>query len=378
MHFSPLFSQMPKNGGLGIEDPAFTWPDASSQRNCPTDIFKCLEEPRVSDPSMSSLRPSFKNSPKEIAKLSENTLQDLGFGMNTGGAAPRTVNRSRMFPDRLRPSSASTCGDLEEPHRVTPQKSRRVPDDDYIRDASQPGKLISPSKYKGSSRHRSVSRTSNISIKRSSTEHRCRNPDPERKKVLMHQVARYWNECIGLADEEKEQAKAEIDQLRFDLQQRQTQLHEAQQQLRRERENSQRMEDALKQVEQKNAEQSRETQHLTEELSSVREQLASSKEKAGIIKAKSRAYRAKLNEAILEQQRLFVQAKDFYSSSIQQLREENDKRDSQHRAVEEALANTGRKREQLKQCLEDMQTNYEEQLRSSKVLEFQFGSNSAD
>ena len=184
----------------------------------------------------------------------------------------------------------------------------------------------------------------------------------------MNQVARYWNECIGLADEEKAHAKAEIESLRKELHRQQARLSDAQQKFDKERANRQAVEGRLEAAENSHAEIFQENSELVEQVRHLKEDLESSKERAKTLEGKHRTYRAKLNEAILEQQRLFLQAKDLYNESIQNLRQENEARVVESQKIEKALADSTQKRTKMKECLEELRSNFEQQVQESRLF----------
>ncbi|KAG5974614.1 hypothetical protein E4U56_004424 [Claviceps arundinis] len=270
------------------------------------------------------------------------------------------MSSDRPYPDERRPSSASTCGDLEGPHRIDAFKhlgtSHGHNDTDLI------GRILSPRVCDTALSQRSRSRTSNMSRKRSITGKQNSKPDPERKTLLMNQVARYWNECIGLADEEKAHAKAESDSLRKELQRQQEKLQEAEQKFETERTNRQALEGRLAAADKAHSSICQENSELLEQVGKLKEEVETSKERAKTLNGKYRTYRAKLNEAIVEQQRLFTQAKDFYNQSIQDLRQEHEARMLDSKAIEQALADSVQKRAKIKECLEELRLDFEQQV----------------
>ncbi|KAG6033018.1 hypothetical protein E4U41_007042 [Claviceps citrina] len=272
-------------------------------------------------------------------------------------------SNSRPYLDQFRPSSASTCGDLEGPHRITAYKQPGTSYERNVTDAA--GRIISPGVYDTALSHRSRSRTSNISIKRSNAGKQ-NKPDPERKKLLMNQVARYWNECIGLADEERAHAKAEAESLRDDLHRQQAKLQEAQASLDKERTDRQALEDRLEVAEKTQAVIRQENSELVEQVGQLKEDLETSKERAKTLNGKYRTYRAKLNEAIIEQQQLFTKAKDLYNESIRNLRQEHEARMLESKGIEKALAESAQKQTKMKECLEELRSSFEKQMQEKQ------------
>lgn len=347
------------------EDPGFTWQ------------HRALNRPKMHDMSDKRLaETSDRNKPllSNFTMLSQVGSRDISdeqaILLNTihpkdNSRGNKTTNDSNRTNGHARPSSVSTCGDLEGPYRVTPHKSRLSVDDEPSGISRHPEHIFDNAGYDGGCNSRSRSRTSNISRKRSSVNKHRSKPDPGRKKMLMHQVTQYWNECISIAEEEKAQAKLEIDQLRDELRQQHTKLQEAQQLLETERTERQDMDKTLKEVEEKNVEAMLENSTMCEESTALKEQLRSSKERAAVLTEKSKTYRTKLNEAILEQQRLFLQAKEFYHESIQKLRQENENRVAETKVIETALANSREKREKMRHCLDELRSGVERDIIAS-------------
>lgn len=273
------------------------------------------------------------------------------------------MSSDRPYPDERRPSSASTCGDLEGPHRINTFKHLGT---SHGHNDTLVGRILSPRVCDTALSQRSRSRTSNMSRKRSITGKQSSKPDPERKTLLMNQVARYWNECIGLADEEKAHAKAESDSLRKELQRQQAKLQEAEQKFETERTNRQALEGRLAAADKAHSSICQENSELLEQVGKLKEEVETSKERAKTLNGKYRTYRAKLNEAIVEQQRLFTQAKDFYNQSIQDLRQEHEARMLDSKAIEQALVDSVQKRAKIKECLEELRLDFEQQVQESK------------
>ncbi|KAG5998070.1 hypothetical protein E4U43_002509 [Claviceps pusilla] len=306
-----------------------------------------------------------QSSPRNVALNESLPFDPVQLKLDPARGNGMMGSDGRPYPNERRPSSASTCGDLEGPHRITPFKHHLGTSNEH-QFSDSGGRILSPGVCGTAFSQRSRSRTSNISIKRSHAGKHNSKPDPERKKLLMNQVARYWNECIGLADEEKAHARAEIESLRNELHRQQAKLQDAWQKFDKERTNRQALEGRLDATEKTHAVTCQENSELAEQVAQLKEDLESSKERAKTLHGKHRTYRAKLNEAILEQQRLFIQAKDLYNESIQNLRQENEARMIQSKAIEKALADSTQKRTEVKKCLEELRSNFEKQLQEKQ------------
>jgi chromosome segregation ATPase len=168
----------------------------------------------------------------------------------------------------------------------------------------------------------------------------------------MHQVAQYWNECIGITEEEKAHAKLEVDQLQEDLRQQSAKLHEANQLLDKERAERQCIDAKLKDSEGKVEKAMLENLMISQESTAIKEEFQSSKERAAMLTEKCKTYRKKLNEAILEQQRLFLQGKEFYHESIRNLRQENEMRASERKDIENSLRESYEKMDEIRRGLD--------------------------
>ncbi|KHO01727.1 uncharacterized protein MAM_00728 [Metarhizium album ARSEF 1941] len=348
------------------EDPGFLWQRQALNRTKLNGTAAKQQEPASTrdKPPLQNLTMSTQVSSKKISDEFPVLLNRRYSKNNSRGDRMTNTINIRKDQCQNRPSSVSTCGDLEGPYRVTPSKSRFSVNGEQHEVNPPPEELCGTNVYDGEYAHRSRSRTSNISRKRSSVNKHRSEPDPGRKKMLMQQVAQYWNECINIAEEEKVQARMEIDQLREDLRRQYAKLVEAHHHLDNERAGRKDIEEKLKNSEEKTAHALLENSTLSQTLSATQEELRSSKKRDEIVTEKYRIYRAKLNEAILEQQRLFVQAKEFYQDSIQKLRQENETRVAETKAIETALTNSSEKREQMRRCLDELRSGLEKEVES--------------
>lgn len=364
---------------FGLEQTAdLSWPTILDNTNVAARKYS-KGSSRDSRGSISEMELYIQSSPRNVALKESVPFDPAQLKLDSARRNGMMGSDGRPYPDERRPSSASTCGDLEGPHRITPFKHHLgTSNEHHFSDSG--GRILSPGVCGTAFSQRSRSRTSNISIKRSHAGKHNSKPDPERKKLLMNQVARYWNECIGLADEEKAHARAEIESLRNELHRQEAKLQDAWQKFDKERTNRQALEGRLDATEKTHAVTCQENSELAEQVAQLKEDLESSKERAKALHGKHRTYRAKLNEAILEQQRLFIQAKDLYNESIQNLRQENEARMIQSKAIEKALADGTQKRTEIKKCLEELRSNFEKKLQESRslILDVWYGTDISD
>ncbi|KAM4062907.1 hypothetical protein HRG_007724 [Hirsutella rhossiliensis] len=204
------------------------------------------------------------------------------------------------------------------------------------------------------SRHRSESRTSNVSKKRTDAHKPRLRPDPERKMLAMHQVAQYWNECIQIAEDERNQANWEIERLQRRLQRQDLMLSESRSLLKKKECELEDAERHCHQLEENYSHRTSENQRLSGEVETLRSQLFESQTRATELRDKQRQIRDKLNEAIHEQQDLYKRSQTFYEDSMSELRKENEKRVAESTKVDEALEKGRQKREEMMRCLQEL------------------------
>ncbi|KAF4338284.1 hypothetical protein FBEOM_7818 [Fusarium beomiforme] len=237
---------------------------------------------------------------------------------------------------------SSVCGDLETPVPQTPKTTK--------------------SRGHGPRSHwPALSRASNISKKRSAK----RKPRPQptfeldRKKIAMQNVADYWNECIQIAEAERHEAFQEIALLADKLHCAKKALDKSAQAIL-ERDST--IQDSLSRcnrLQEKGALAEEKTRRLHSEVESLRSDLAKSREHTTAIENKNRKNRTKLNEAIKEQQDLFLRARNLYDETSDELRKERGRRENDAKAVELALEASQKKREELRSCIEKYQAKLE-------------------
>lgn len=260
---------------------------------------------------------------------------------------------------RRRPPE-SACGDLEGPVHRSPHFQRNSM-------VNRPAVSHDSPTWRSATRHRSQSRTSNMSRKRSTIRKDRHSRDPDRKKTAMHQVAQYWNECIQIAEEEKNQAGWEIERLQHELHRHQLKLTESRSMLDDKVRELHDIEHRNRQLEEKDSQNTTENSRLGNEVEELHDQLSESKTRATALEEKHRRYRLKLNEAIKEQQALFLRSRAFYEESLSKLRDENEKRVTDSNLIDKALENSRQKREEMKRCLEEFRGEME---RESRLSEF--------
>lgn len=255
-----------------------------------------------------------------------------------------------------RPSS-EICGDLEAPTRQTPLRSRKHARDNTHKD-NRISRQYRDSEEKKEILQRPQSRNSNVSKKRTPMQRSTRGDpihrlsrgepahkrsriesdaipsrgepvhipcrwNPERKKLAMNQVAQYWNECMLIAEEEKEEANEEIDHLQSELHSQSQQLNETHLLLRQRQAQIQQIEEHYKAIEKKGNDSSEQNKQLAEEVQRLREDLSKSQQKVKLWTERYGEYKSKLNESIAEQQTFYKMTKiqhDILATELQESR----------------------------------------------------------
>ncbi|SCN82348.1 uncharacterized protein FFMR_09533 [Fusarium fujikuroi] len=265
--------------------------------------------------------------------------------------------------------SSSTCGDLEAPVPRTPvttTKSRN-----RVSRGHWPTQPPSASKYhRVSDRNndRPASRSSNISRKRSAKQRVYHRPtfEPDRKKIAMQNVAEYWNECIQIAEAERQEAFQEITLLEDKLRHTQKALDKSVQLIAEKDSAIGDSKCRLGKLQEEGSLAEKETQRLQGEIESLRSDLIKSRDLEAATHEKYRKHRSKLNEAIKEQQVLFSRARNLHKEANDELQKERDRREKEAKAVELALEDSHRKREELKSCIEKYRSESEQEAQKQK------------
>ncbi|KAG5793825.1 hypothetical protein H9Q69_007109 [Fusarium xylarioides] len=260
--------------------------------------------------------------------------------------------------------SSSVCGDLEAPVPRTPvttSKSRN-----RVSRGHRPTQPPSASRYhRVSDRNndRPASRSSNISRKRSAKQRVYPRPtfEPDRKKIAMQNVAEYWNECIQIAEAERQEALQEITILEDKLQHTQKALDKSVQLISEKDSAIGDSKSRLDKLQEEGSRAEKETQRLQNEIESLRSDLIKSRDHEAATHEKYRKHRAKLNEAIKEQQDLFSRVRNLHKEANDELQKERDRREKEAKAVELALEDSHRKREELKSCIEKYRSESEQE-----------------
>ncbi|KAF5618190.1 hypothetical protein F52700_12358 [Fusarium sp. NRRL 52700] len=260
--------------------------------------------------------------------------------------------------------SSSVCGDLETPVPRTPMtttKSRNRASRGHW--PTQPPSASKYSRLSDRNNDRPASRSSNISRKRSAKQRVYPRPtfEPDRKKIAMQNVAEYWNECIQIAEAERQDALQEITILEDKLQHTQKALDKSVQLISEKDSAIGDSKSRLDKLQEEGSLAEKESQRLQCEIESLRSDLIKSRDHEAATHEKYRKHRAKLNEAIEEQQALFSRVRNFHKEANDELKKERDRREKDAKAVELALEDSHKKREELKSCIEKYRSESEQE-----------------
>lgn len=307
---------------------------------------------------------------------SDNTLPIAACVSSNTRQAQHRRSSIKLPPNELqeakkaqgRHSPPSICGDLEPPARLSPANARRASRDDWYQFTHPSGTSPRLSEMGKGTRRRPNSQASNISKKRTSVHKHKSRADPERKKAAMHQVAQFWNECMQIAEEENIQASTEIERLQDDILLQKKMLQESRSTLSAKETRLQKVEDHCKRLEQDGSRIMDENKMLSGEVGSLRDKLSESKESSVAMADKHRAYRTKLNEAIKEQQNLFLRSRSFYEDMVEKIHEEKSKQAVASEAIDKALENSHKKSDEMRRCVQELHTETQREIQHSKDM----------
>lgn len=183
----------------------------------------------------------------------------------------------------------------------------------------------------------------------------------------MQNVAQHWNECIQIAEAERHEAIQEIVRLEDKVNHTKEVLRKSMQVLSEKDSRIQESESRCHRLEKAGSLAEKERQKLHVELESLRSDLAKSQDHATSMQEKYRKNKAKLNEAIEEQQVLFSRTRVLHQETNEELQKEKDKRAADAKAVEVAFEASQKKREELRNCIEEYRAEAEQEMKQSKI-----------
>ncbi|PFH60590.1 hypothetical protein XA68_10691 [Ophiocordyceps unilateralis] len=193
-------------------------------------------------------------------------------------------------------------------------------------------------------------------------KHRRRTEDERKRKAMQH-VAQYWNECMQILEDEKNQVNQDMECLQHQLQRQGAKLSESRSMLTQKQHELECAHSHRRQLEEEGLQIKEENRRLSDEAQSLRGQLAESKAQATRLQERHRQIRHRLNEAIQEQQALFKRSKSFYEDSMAALRKDKEERDSYKGRMDAALETSHRKREEMKGCFDEFRDRMERESR---------------
>lgn len=185
--------------------------------------------------------------------------------------------------------------------------------------------------------------------------------------MAMHQVAQYWNECMQIAEEERDAATWELDALQDDLNRHKAKLIETESKLEEKKRALQQFEERYRQLEHDGSKAADQNKKMTDETALLRDRLAESQSRAVQLENKCQKYKTKINEAIIEQQDLWKRSRAFHAESMKELEREHQQRISEAAKVEQALDASRLKSEQLRKSLGDIREKMERENESSEL-----------
>ncbi|PTB68982.1 hypothetical protein BBK36DRAFT_1166854 [Trichoderma citrinoviride] len=263
----------------------------------------------------------------------------------------------KMSSNPRRQSTPSVCGDLELPTYYSPAKTRHR----HKHHTNRPMIYGSTKGHEHPSRQRSSSiASSNISKKRSRAQNLYASSNSDRKLLAMEQAAIHWNECVQISAEESSAARREAQRLREEIHHQESELEKAREMLNQKDAKLSEIEKLYTTLLEKDTRVQGDNKTLSVELTTLRQQLSEEKKQRELVDDRHRACRDKLNEAIMEQQELFVRSRAFYEEMMDELRKENARKTLDSDAVDKALESSRQKRDEMKRCLEEYRMQMEE------------------
>ncbi|KAL7910629.1 hypothetical protein GGI35DRAFT_492354 [Trichoderma velutinum] len=284
--------------------------------------------------------------------------QVISRGQGHPSNAPRReLTKSKKSPNGRRQSTPSMCGDLELPTYRSPLKSRQQKPQKYER---SPIVYLSRDTHERPSHQRSGSTTSsNISKKRSRIHKSPQKPKLSRDQRAIHNIRHFWNECIKLEKEATDAAKAKLEKVEEILQREREKLEVIEMSLKEKDTELSNVENRCDTLLENNNKVTKEKERLASELTSLKEQWSEEKKQGQLANDKYDSYRRKLNETIKEQGVLFRRAQTYYQDTMDQLRKENERKTASSDAIDEALKNSLKIREEMKKCTDEYRIQME-------------------
>lgn len=182
----------------------------------------------------------------------------------------------------------------------------------------------------------------------------------------MIEVARHWNECMKIAEEEKLQAGQEIERLQIELRRRNAELLTSRAMFKDGEAKTHDLEVRFENAEGQLKQAQIENQGLTDQVATLQDQTTKANERVASFADKLRLYKSKLNEAIEEQQRLFNISGKSYKDTLDEMRKWSEERKSEIDAVSKALDESKARQQAMKTQLQDIRRAMELESEGSK------------
>ncbi|KAL6865776.1 hypothetical protein ACO1O0_001874 [Amphichorda felina] len=179
----------------------------------------------------------------------------------------------------------------------------------------------------------------------------------------MEQVALHWNECLQLAEEEKQGAVREIRRLQDDVARKSKELDASQTMVSHHQRQVQEIEERCKKIEEQQSVVSQHNEQLSGEVETLRKELCDSKGKAAQLGEKYKTYKDKINDAIGEQQDLYKRSQTYYQHLFKELEQERTKKNDKVGEIDEALRVSQEKRSEMKKVFEEFRVQIGEESR---------------
>lgn len=264
--------------------------------------------------------------------------------------APSSLGSARA-PDhvnRAGHSSPVPLGDLDHSMKGSPLLFSRQPSRRIGKQANRPIVLDSIADSRSAAPLRPNSRESNIS-KRRVNPGRVSFPFHGDEMADLEHFGSAWNHYLQNHARRSENAAARMSDLEKKLEEKTKSIKEHTVKCNRQSE-------AIAGLESQVSELTAFKRKLTEENEEAKKQLEKNEARRDEMQSKMRSYREKLNEAITEQQDLYLRSKHFCDAAIDDVRKTQEQAEETHRAATELVAEGAQKaaeaRREMKALLE--------------------------
>jgi chromosome segregation ATPase len=175
------------------------------------------------------------------------------------------------------------------------------------------------------------------------------------------------NQCFTVNNDEFAEARSEAERLRGDMQYQETEFQKSRTLLHEKDAKLSEAEKLYEALLEKDIRILGANESMTLELESLRQQLSEEKKRSDLLKEKHQESRSRLNDAIKEQQDLFLRSRDLCKEALDQLQKEKAAKTLASDAVDKALEASQKKRAEMKQCLEEYRLQADKDIQQSKT-----------